>query len=1157
LLASFLVSNTLDDGSAGSLRWAVDQANGSAGADEITFALSLFSASQTIPLDPARGQIAFTDTSKTTLRGPAAELLQVHGNRATRVFYVEIGALVDISGLTVTGGQVASPGGAGILNAGTLTVDRCWIVNNRLESPNATGSGAGIANQPGATTNVVDSTISGNYSNGAFGGGLANRGSMTVTRSTVSGNTQSRSPGGGLFNSGSLTIINSTISGNSGSAQGGGIFSYNSGVSLLHTTLTANSDPQIYVFGSFTTKNSIIHGSTNGTIDDQGHNLIGINPVLGPLQDNGGPTWTHAPAWNSPAIDAGDNTGAPATDQRGVPRPQNGLVDIGAYEAMPDFGDAPVSYGTTLANNGARHLIRPGFHLGPSVDGEPDGQPDAGASGDDNNRFFLSGGDDENGVTFNHPSLLPGSTSMVTIQVTDSGGSGGYVDAWIDFDGSGTWEGDEKVLASQPVVAGYNTFPFPVPPQGEIQLGPTFARFRLSSTGNLSPHGLAPDGEVEDYQISIEEFPTAIDYGDAPSPYATLASDEGAAHAILVGFHLGSQIDAEWPGYADTHAQGDDHTGVDDEDGVTLDGLLAPGTNTSLTVMVTDIISLFDGLLDAWIDWNQNGSWLDAGEQIAKAWPVSDGSNTLPITIPANAISGPTFARFRLSSQGTDGPQGFAFDGEVEDYEFTINAPPVALDDRYTVDEDAVLTTMEADLALPGVLANDSDAHGGKPGENNLPLTAQWESGPSHAASFTFHADGTFTYVPEENFYGLDHFTYRAVDRLDAASAAATVTITVNAVNDPPMLASIGDKSVNEVQELAFTISAIDVDTPAQVLTYHAAGLPAGASFDAATRTFRWRPVEAQGPGNCDVTFTVGDGILEDSETITIIVAEVNEAPVLAAIGDKSVVRGQALTFAALATDEDVPANSLTFSLDPASVDLGMTIATLTGDFSWTPREAQGPNSYEVAITVTDSGSPPKTDVEVFTITVFWWQNPVHFADVNADGNITPDDVVLLVNDINAKDSRSLLTTSPRTPNPPPFLDPSGDGVISPLDALLVISYINSHASGPVPSLSGEEGEYALPLGGQGETLELTRVVSRNLEFASPSDPVVTSPCAPCRQLPGWPVACQRASSMRSGVTGSRRVSGRLPAVEFETRELEEAISEIAGHVADAWIAAT
>jgi len=269
------------------------------------------------------------------------------------------------------------------------------------------------------------------------------------------------------------------------------------------------------------------------------------------------------------------------------------------------------------------------------------------------------------------------------------------------------------------------------------------------------------------------------------------------------------------------------------------------------------------------------------------------------------------------------------------------------------------------------------------------------------------------------------------------------------------------------------------------------------------------------------------------------------------------VVRGQALTFAALATDEDVPANSLTFSLDPASVDLGMTIATLTGDFSWTPREAQGPNSYEVAITVTDSGSPPKTDVEVFTITVFWWQNPVHFADVNADGNITPDDVVLLVNDINAKDSRSLLTTSPRTPNPPPFLDPSGDGVISPLDALLVISYINSHASGPVPSLSGEEGEYALPLGGQGETLELTRVVSRNLEFASPSDPVVTSPCAPCRQLPGWPVACQRASSMRSGVTGSRRVSGRLPAVEFETRELEEAISEIAGHVADAWIAAT
>ena len=73
------VSNTLDDGSTGSLRWAVAQANESSGADEITFDPSLFSSQRTIALEPAGGNIAFTDTSKTTLRGPGADLLQVHG----------------------------------------------------------------------------------------------------------------------------------------------------------------------------------------------------------------------------------------------------------------------------------------------------------------------------------------------------------------------------------------------------------------------------------------------------------------------------------------------------------------------------------------------------------------------------------------------------------------------------------------------------------------------------------------------------------------------------------------------------------------------------------------------------------------------------------------------------------------------------------------------------------------------------------------------------------------------------------------------------------------------------------------------------------------------------------------------------------------------
>ncbi|MBX3407743.1 MAG: tandem-95 repeat protein [Phycisphaeraceae bacterium] len=103
-----------------------------------------------------------------------------------------------------------------------------------------------------------------------------------------------------------------------------------------------------------------------------------------------------------------------------------------------------------------------------------------------------------------------------------------------------------------------------------------------------------------------------------------------------------------------------------------------------------------------------------------------------------------------------------------------INDPPVAVDDNYSTDEDTTLV-----VAAPGVLFNDSDVDGDA-------LTAQLASGPSNALSFDFNADGSFTYTPAANFNGLDTFTYRAFDG-QAFSNTATVRITVNPVNDPPV----------------------------------------------------------------------------------------------------------------------------------------------------------------------------------------------------------------------------------------------------------------------------------------------------------------------------------------------------------------------------------
>src|SRR5207244_2982805 len=150
---------------------------------------------------------------------------------------------------------------------------------------------------------------------------------------------------------------------------------------------------------------------------------------------------------------------------------------------------------------------------------------------------------------------------------------------------------------------------------------------------------------------------------------------------------------------------------------------------------------------------------------------------------------------------------------------------------------------------------------------------------------------------------------------------------------------------------------------PANTLTFSLdPGFPTGASISAAG-VFTWTPTEAQGPGVFPVTIRVTDNgspSLDDFETIQITVNEVNVAPVLAAIGNKSVNDQPLLTFPARASSAHPPANTLTFSLDPGS-PTGTSI-TAGGVFTWTPTEAQGPGVFNVTIRVTDNGSPSLND---------------------------------------------------------------------------------------------------------------------------------------------------------------------------------------------------
>ncbi|MCK5014024.1 MAG: hypothetical protein KAS66_09400, partial [Candidatus Omnitrophica bacterium] len=268
---------------------------------------------------------------------------------------------------------------------------------------------------------------------------------------------------------------------------------------------------------------------------------------------------------------------------------------------------------------------------------------------------------------------------------------------------------------------------------------------------------------------------------------------------------------------------------------------------------------------------------------------------------------------------------------------------------------------------------------------------------------------GDFSWTPTEAQGGLtpsvtvtvtDNGTGNLID-------SETLTITVTDLNVAPVLGAIGNQTVDELATLTFTATATDSDLPADTLTFSidAASIALGMSIDANTGDFSWTPTEAQGGLTPSVTVTVtdnGTGNLIDSETFTVTVNDTNTAPVLGAIGDQSVDELATLTFTATATDSDLPADTLTFSLDAASIALGMSIDANTGDFSWTPTEAQGGLTPSVTVTVTDDGTGNLIDSETFTITV----NDLNTAPVlDAIGNQSIDELATLTFTATASDS--------------------------------------------------------------------------------------------------------------------------------------------------------
>ncbi len=237
-----------------------------------------------------------------------------------------------ISGSTISGNSAGGNGG-GIDNS-AISGSATLTINNSTISGNTAGGGGGINNT--GTLTISGSTIFGNSA--GLGGGIANSGTLTINNSTISGNTASG--GGGILNLGTLTISGSTISGNTASGLGGGIHNFGGIIASLRSTIVANNDATgtgDELFGSFRVEYSLIERRTRATFRETvpGSNRYGVDPLLGPLAENGGPTLTHALLPGSLAINRGSNPLSQSFDQRGLGYVRaSGRADIGAFEVQ-------------------------------------------------------------------------------------------------------------------------------------------------------------------------------------------------------------------------------------------------------------------------------------------------------------------------------------------------------------------------------------------------------------------------------------------------------------------------------------------------------------------------------------------------------------------------------------------------------------------------------------------------------------------------------------------------------------------------------------------------------------------------------------------------------------------------------------------------------
>jgi probable HAF family extracellular repeat protein len=654
--------------------------------------------------------------------------------------------------------------------------------------------------------------------------------------------------------------------------------------------------------------------------------------------------------------------------------------DSGANALDVLYNDSPAADGDELTITDA---TQPPNGI---VDIAPDGKslfytPDENFNGDDSFEYTISDGNGGSATAIVSITVGPIADAPILDeigeQVVGAGSTLGFIATATDADGDGL----SFSLEGAPAGASID------PETGDFEWKPTQAQ-----QGHEYSFTVRVTDDSEDELSDEEEITVTVTPNTPPvlGPTPDLTGNEGELISFIVtaadgdsgqaltlsatGLPAGATFKAATGTFSWTPNEGQG-PGVYNVTFTVSDG--AGGTDSrivKITVLEVNLAPSLDAIGDKDVD---EGALLSF---TASASDADLPANTLTYSgenLPTGASFNATTRVFSWTPSEAQGGAEHTFKIKVSD-----NGTPVLSDE-----ESITVTVNKANQSPTLDSISDKTGNEGSP----LSLTVGAADGDLPAQTLTYSlvgapvgasiggASGAFTWTPTEaQGPGVYNFKVQVSD--GTTNTEQPVKVTVNEVNTAPVLPAIGSKSVNEGSSLSFTLSAAtDSDVPANTLTYSATGLPTGATFNTSTRAFSWTPTEAQGPGTYSVTFKVSDGTATTQQVVAITVNEINQAPVLAAIGGKTVNEGSNLAFTlSAAADSDLPANALTYSA--TGLPSGATFNPATRAFSWTPSETQGSSTYNVTFKVSDG---PSSDQETVAIKV---------NKVNAPPVLTPID---------------------------------------------------------------------------------------------------------------------------------------------------------------------